>query len=65
LPGRVAARAGGFRILSFYLSEGFPVFLIGAFAKNQKANLSQAERTAISARLRAMAEAYAKKDSER
>ena len=62
-PG--AGKSGGFRILSFYLSENFPVFLIGAFAKNQRANISRAERAAIAVRLKTMAETYAKKGRRR
>jgi hypothetical protein len=58
-------KSGGFRILPFSLSERFPVFLIGAFAKNQKANIAPAERAAIGARLKTMAETYAKKGSRR
>lgn len=62
-PG--GGKSGGFRILSFYLSENFPVFLIGAFAKNRRDNISAAERAVVAARLRTMAQTYVKKGSKR
>ena len=61
LRGRVAAKSGGYRVLSYYISAAFPVFLIGVFAKNQKENMSPAERAAIAKRLKTMSESYAKK----
>ena len=54
-------KSGGYRILSYYLSAAYPVFLIGVFAKNQKENISAAERSAIARRLKAMSETYEKK----
>ena len=55
-PG--TGKSGGFRILSYYISADFPVFLIGAFAKGDKANLTIAEKSAIAARLKTMAATY-------
>lgn len=55
-PG--ASKSGGFRVLSYYLSDDFPVFLIGVFAKNQKDNLTAAERADVTKRLRTMSETY-------
>lgn len=37
-------KSGGVRIVYYFLNEGAPVFLLAAFAKNEKANLSKAER---------------------
>ena len=53
-------KSGGYRILSYFLSDAFPVFLIGVFAKNQKENISPAERAAIAKRLKAIADTYRK-----
>jgi hypothetical protein len=61
-PG--GGKSGGFRILSYYASEALPVFLIGVFAKNQKANLTVTERTLVAKRLKVMASTY-KKDDKR
>jgi hypothetical protein len=57
-PG--AGKSGGFRILSYYVSAEYPVFLIGAFGKNQKANLTAAERNEIGRRLKSMTATYRK-----
>ncbi len=55
-PG--GGKSGGFRVLSYYLGADFPVFLIGVFAKNQKDNLTAAERALVAKRLTAMSETY-------
>ncbi len=39
-------KSGGFRIVSYYPGAD-RVFLIDVFAKNEKANLSKAERNAL------------------
>ena len=40
-------KSGGARIIYLLSGEGLPVFLIAAFAKNEKANLTAAERNAL------------------
>ena len=45
LPGR--GTRGGARVIYYYHSERLPVFLLAAYGKNEKANLSQAERNAM------------------
>ena len=45
LPGK--GKRGGARVIYYYHSERLPVFLLAAYAKNQKANLSKAERNAM------------------
>lgn len=40
-------KRGGARIVYIQRNEEFPVFLIAAFAKNEKDNLSKAERNAM------------------
>jgi hypothetical protein len=62
-PG--GGKSGGFRILSYYVSGEFPVFLIGAFGKGDKANLTAAERNEVARRLRTMAATYKKKSGTR
>ena len=44
-PGR--GKRGGFRVVSYHHSEGLPVFLITVFGKNEKDNLTKAERNAL------------------
>ncbi len=45
LPGR--GKRGGARVIYFFHSERMPVFLLAAYGKNEKANLTKAERNAI------------------
>lgn len=43
-------KSGGFRSVHFYQGgRGLPVFLMTVFAKNDKANLTRAEETAMAA----------------
>ncbi len=37
-------KSGGARIIYFYHNENMPVFLLTAFGKNEKANLSDSEK---------------------
>jgi hypothetical protein len=41
-------KSGGARIIYLFSGESLPVFLLAAFAKNEKANLTAAERNALS-----------------
>jgi hypothetical protein len=45
LAGR--GKRGGARVIYYYHDERFPVFLLAAYAKNEKSNLSMAERNAM------------------
>jgi hypothetical protein len=40
-------KSGGARIIYLFSGENVPVFLLAVFAKNEKANLSPAERNAL------------------
>jgi len=40
-------KRGGARVIYYYHSERLPVFLLTAYAKNRKGNLSQAERNTM------------------
>jgi len=40
-------KRGGARVIYYYHNERLPIFLLSAYAKNQKANLSKAERNAM------------------
>lgn len=41
---RGRGKRGGVRVIYYYHSESLPLFLLNVFAKNEKANLSKAER---------------------
>jgi hypothetical protein len=43
-------KSGGARVVYIWRNQRFPVFLIAVFPKNEKENLSMAERNALRAR---------------
>jgi hypothetical protein len=50
VPRRGMGKRGGARVVYIFRSSDFPLFLITVFAKNEKGNLSQAERNALKKR---------------
>lgn len=44
-PG--SSKSGGYRIVTYYGGSAVPVFLLTVFGKNEKANLSRAERNSL------------------
>jgi hypothetical protein len=56
--GRGKGKSGGYRVITFYSGEDIPVFLLNVFAKNEKTDLSQAERNQLKTVLAALANAY-------
>jgi hypothetical protein len=52
LTGR--GKSGGARVIYYFHSERLPLFALTVFAKNEKANLSPAERHAMAAVVRAI-----------
>ncbi len=51
-------KSGGARIIYLFSGASLPVFLLAAFAKNEKANLSPAERNSLAKMVAAMIEDY-------
>ncbi len=51
-------KSGGVRIVYYYFNESMPVFLLTVFAKNEKADLTRAERNALGKVARALRESY-------
>jgi hypothetical protein len=49
------------RVIYYYRNEKLPLFLLTAYAKNQKANLTKAERNAWSNLVSVLVATYAKK----
>lgn len=41
--GRGKGKSGGYRVITYYAPEDVPVFLLDAYGKGQRANLSDAE----------------------
>ena len=58
LEGR--GKSGGARIIYFYHNAGMPLFLLTAYAKNDKANLSQADRNGFRTLTKLLVESYEK-----
>ena len=58
LPGR--GKRGGARVIYFYHSPEMPLFALTAFAKNQRADLSQADRTGFRELTTRLQDAYLK-----
>jgi len=56
--GKGKGKSGGFRVISFYSGADIPVFLLNVFAKNEKSDLTKAERNEFKATLAALAAAY-------
>lgn len=44
-PGK--GKSGGYRIITYYAGDAYPVFLLTVFGKNEKSNLTKAERNAL------------------
>ena len=51
-------KSGGARIIYLFSGTDLPVFILAVFAKNEKANLSAAERNALAGIVAAMVENY-------
>src|SRR5262249_17426850 len=51
-------KSGGARVVYIWRNERFPVFLITGFPKNEKENLSKAERNALKKRADTIFETY-------
>lgn len=58
LAGRGKGKSGGYRIITFYSGETIPAFLITAFSKGERADLSQRERNALAIMTKEIVNAY-------
>jgi hypothetical protein len=54
-------KRGGARVIYIFRSEEFPVFLITVFSKNDKANLTPAERNALKKRADNIFDSYSRR----
>ena len=59
LARRGKGKRGGYRIITFYSGVNIPVFLIRAFAKNVKVDLSKDEQNALKAVGKQIVDQYA------
>jgi len=58
--GKAKGKSGGIRVITFYSGPPVPVFLLSAFGKGRKINLSQAEQNALRRVLGDLVAAYLK-----
>jgi hypothetical protein len=58
VPRRGMGKSGGARVVYIRRNQRFPVFLITVFAKNEKENLSMAERNALKKRADSIFDTY-------
>jgi mRNA-degrading endonuclease RelE of RelBE toxin-antitoxin system len=63
LPGR--GKRGGARVIYYYHDQRLPVFLLAVYGKNEKANLSMAERNGMKHLIPALVAGYPIKDRRR
>lgn len=61
VAGRSKGKSGGYRIITFYSGRTVPVFLLAAFGKGEKANLSDAECNSLRNLTKVLVSAYGKK----
>jgi mRNA-degrading endonuclease RelE of RelBE toxin-antitoxin system len=54
-------RRGGVRVIYYFHNEMIPVFLLTVYAKNQKANLTKAERNEWKQLVRLLVQTYGKR----
>ncbi len=47
VPGRGKGKSGGYRVVTYYLDEGQPVFLLTVISKGQRANLTAGQTQAL------------------
>ena len=55
-PG--SGKSGGYRVITFYCAVDVPVFLLDIYGKNEKVNLSGAERNELRTLLSSLAQAW-------
>lgn len=48
VAGRGKGKSGGYRVITYFAAQSMPVYLLAVFGKVEKANLTQAERNALS-----------------
>ena len=47
VPGRGKGKSGGYRVITYYMDEDEPVFLLTVISKGQQANLTDAQKKTL------------------
>jgi len=58
---RGSGKSGGVRVIYYFYNETIPLFLLNIFGKNEKANLSKAERNRMAKLVSVLVETYGAK----
>jgi hypothetical protein len=58
VAGRGKGKSGGYRTITFYVSENLPVFLLTVFSKGERTNLSKSECNGLRAISKAIVAEY-------
>ncbi len=58
IAGKGKGKSGGYRVVTFYSGEAFPVFLIAVLAKGSRADFTGEERSAMAKLTKSIVEAY-------
>lgn len=58
VAGRGKGKSGGYRTITFFSGDNMPVFLVTAFGKGAKANLTKAERNKLKELTKLIVEEY-------
>jgi hypothetical protein len=58
VPARGKGKSGGYRVITFFTGESYPVFLITVFSKGERANLSKAECNELRVLTKSIVNAY-------
>lgn len=62
--GQGRGKRGGVRVIYYYHGEGLPLFLLNVFAKNEKVNLTKAERIEMRKLLPRLVAGYRKRSTK-
>ncbi|HWH17533.1 MAG TPA: type II toxin-antitoxin system RelE/ParE family toxin [Allosphingosinicella sp.] len=49
IPKQGKGKSGGYRVVTYYMAEDIPVFLVTVISKGQQANLSEGQKKAVKA----------------
>jgi hypothetical protein len=65
VAGRGKGKSGGYRVVTFYSGTDIPVFLLTAFSKSEKANLSERDRNVLAGLTKVLAAEYRERGKRR
>ena len=61
VAGRGKGKSGGYRVITFFSGPSLPIFLLYAYAKGRKDDISKEQRNALADQTKTLAASYAPK----